>query len=86
MSLKQLKYLIALYEESHFGRAAERCHVTQSTLSLQISKLEQYLGVSLFRRTSRNVAPTPFTETIVPRVRELVSMVDSIRQDARILG
>ena len=61
MSLKQLKYLIALYEESHFGRAAERCHVTQSTLSLQISKLEDYLGVPLF----------------------VVSMVDSILQDAR---
>jgi LysR family hydrogen peroxide-inducible transcriptional activator len=83
MSLKQLKYLIALYEESHFGRAAERCHVTQSTLSLQISKLEDYLGVLLFKRTSRNVSATPFADNIVPRVRQVVSMVDSIRQDAR---
>lgn len=86
MSLKQLKYLIALYEESHFGRAAERCHVTQSTLSLQISKLEKYLGVVLFNRTSRNVSPTSFTEAIVPRVRALVSTVDSIRQDAKLVG
>lgn len=83
MSLKQLKYLLALYEENHFGRAAQRCHVTQSTLSLQISKLEDYLGVSLFNRTSRHVKPTAFAEDIVPRVRHVVEMVDSIRGDAR---
>ena len=60
--------------------------MTQSTLSLQISKLEDYLGVPLFRRTSRNVSATAFADDIVPKVRQVVSMVDSIRQDARLLG
>ena len=60
MTLTELRYIVMLAKEQHFGRAAERCHVSQPTLSGQLRKLEESLGVSLFERTSRSVA--------VPRV------------------
>ncbi len=47
MNLRDLEYLVALAETRHFGRAAERCHVSQPTLSTQLRKLEEYLGVAL---------------------------------------
>ena len=50
MTLTDLRYLVALAQERHFGRAAERCHVSQPTLSVAIKKLEQHLGVLLFER------------------------------------
>lgn len=58
MNLRDFEYLIALDEERHFGRAAERCFVSQPTLSAQIKKLEQYLGVQLIERQPKNMAWT----------------------------
>ena len=59
MNLRDLRYLVALAEQRHFGRAAEACHVSQPTLSTQIKKLEDELGVSLVERAPRHVMLTP---------------------------
>jgi LysR family hydrogen peroxide-inducible transcriptional activator len=59
VNLRDLEYLVALADTCHFGHAAERCCVSQPTLSGQIKKLEEELGVTLFERTRRSVATTP---------------------------
>jgi LysR family hydrogen peroxide-inducible transcriptional activator len=61
-SLQQLRFLCALAEQRHFGRAAESCAVTQSTLSGGIKELEARLGIALFERSHRHVMLTPFGE------------------------
>ena len=55
MNLRDLRYLLAVAEHEHFGRAAEACEVSQPTLSVQIRKLEALMGIALFERTSRAV-------------------------------
>jgi hypothetical protein len=58
MNLRDLRYLVALADERHFGKAAERCFVSQPTLSAQVRKLEDYLGVPLVERQPKRVALT----------------------------
>ena len=77
-SLTQLRYLIALHEEQHFGRAAERAFVTQSTLSASLRDLEDTLDVVLVERDRRHVAFTPIGEAVVERARELVSQAKDL--------
>ena len=67
-TLRQLQYLIAVAEDGHFGRAAERCFVTQSTLSAGIQELEATLGVTVIERTKRRVSVTPLGLELVARV------------------
>jgi LysR family hydrogen peroxide-inducible transcriptional activator len=69
LSLRDLEYVVAVAELRHFGRAAERCAVSQPSLSAQIRKLEEALGLSLFERTSRKVLLTPRGEAIVAQAR-----------------
>ncbi|PGH55359.1 LysR family transcriptional regulator [Azospirillum palustre] len=69
LSLRDLEYVVAVAELRHFGRAAERCAVSQPSLSAQIRKLEELLGLSLFERTSRKVLLTPRGEAIVAQAR-----------------
>ena len=57
MNLRDLRYLVAVAEHEHFGRAARACGISQPTLSVQVRKLEELLGVALFERTSKAVAP-----------------------------
>lgn len=72
-SLRQLQFLVALADELHFGRAAEACHVTQSTLSNGLKELETILGVSLAERTKRSVLLTPVGREIAERSRALLA-------------
>ncbi|MGB0575888.1 MAG: LysR substrate-binding domain-containing protein [Alphaproteobacteria bacterium] len=78
MNIRDLQYVIAIAEEEHFGRAAERCHVSQPALSGQIRKLEDYLGVTLFERTNRSVKITPIGEQITAQARQLLTIADEI--------
>ncbi|WP_434623483.1 LysR substrate-binding domain-containing protein [Azospirillum sp. B2RO_4] len=72
LSLRDLEYVVAVAELRHFGRAAERCAVSQPSLSAQIRKLEESLGLALFERTSRKVLLTPRGETIVAQARTVL--------------
>ena len=83
MNLRDLQYLVALAETGHFGEAAERCHVSQPTLSAQIKKLEEYLGVQLFERQPRKVSLTDVGTRIVARARQAIREAEDIREIAR---
>jgi len=83
MNLRDLRYLVALADTRHFGHAAAKSHVSQPTLSAQIKKLEDYLGVQLVERQPRNVALTDIGERIVARARHLVQDADDIVDLAR---
>ncbi|TBU90635.1 hypothetical protein DNJ95_15740 [Stutzerimonas kirkiae] len=78
MTLRELRYLIALADHRHFGRAADACHITQSTLSIQLRKLESYLGQTLVDRQGGRPALTPIGERIVERARRLLAEADGI--------
>jgi LysR family hydrogen peroxide-inducible transcriptional activator len=83
MTLQQLRYITALAEIRHFAKAAEACHVSQSTLSIQLKKLEDYLGVILFDRSLRRVTPTPLGREILTRAQNLLREADQIRALAK---
>jgi LysR family hydrogen peroxide-inducible transcriptional activator len=83
MNLRDLRYLVALADERHFGRAADRCHVSQPTLSAQIRKLEEYLGVSLVERQPRRVSLTEAGVKVVERARRLLLEADAIVELAK---
>ncbi len=82
MNLRDLRYLVAVAEQLHFGRAAEACFVSQPTLSTQIKKLEAFLGVTLMERSNRQVILTPVGEAIVARARVILREVDQLVQVA----
>ena len=75
MNLRDLRYLVAAADTEHFGRAAERCHVSQPTLSGQIRKLEDTLGIALFERSHRSVALTEAGREITEHARDILERV-----------
>jgi LysR family transcriptional regulator, hydrogen peroxide-inducible genes activator len=77
-SPRQLQYLVTLSETGHFGRAADRCNVTQSTLSAGLKELEAGLGVTLVERTKRHVVVTPLGKTIAARAREVLRYLEDM--------
>lgn len=83
MNLRDLRYLVALAEHRHFGRAAEASFVSQPTLSTQIRKLEDELGVALFERAPRKVMLTPVGREITERARKVLADVDQLAEIAR---
>lgn len=83
MNLRDLRYFVALADTLHFGRAAEACHVSQPTLSTQIKKLEEELGVVLVERAPRHVMLTPVGREIAARARRVVAEADELREVAR---
>ena len=83
MNLKDLKYLVALADTGHFGKAAERTFVSQPTLSAQLKKLEEYLGVKLVERQPRNVQLTEVGKQVVVRARRMLDEGDQIVALAR---
>lgn len=82
-SARQLSYLIALVETGHFGRAARKCNVTQSTLSAGLKELEAILGVTLIERTRRQVVVTPLGRAIAARGREAIRYLEDLVDLAR---
>ncbi len=83
MNLRDLRYLVALADHKHFGRAAEASHVSQPTLSTQLKKFEDELGVSLIERNPRNVLMTDVGEAVVARARAMLREADEIKNIAR---
>ena len=78
MTLQDLRYVVALAEHGHFGRAATACDIAQSTLSAQIKNLERQLGVTLFERTSKTVSVTSVGAEIAGRARQVLADVEAI--------
>src|SRR5450631_3828506 len=72
LKLKDLRYLVAVADTRHFGRAAAQCFVSQPTLSAQLRKLEEYLGVQLVERQPRHLVLTRAGEAIVARARRML--------------
>ena len=83
MNLRDLRYFIALAETRHFGRAAEACFVSQPTLSTQLKKLEEELGVALFERAPRNILLTPAGEQILRHAKLALSHVGTMQEIAK---
>jgi len=78
IKLKDLRYLVAVADARHFGRAAEKCFVSQPTLSAQLKKLEDYLGVQLIERQPKNVTLTEAGEQIVARARRMLEASEEV--------
>ena len=83
MNLRDLRYLLAVAEHEHFGRAARACGVSQPTLSVQIRKLEELMGVALFERTSKTAAPTAACLQLIGHARDAVASAEAILATAR---
>jgi len=81
MTLTELRYIVALAQEQHFGRAAECCHVSQPTLSIAVKKLEEELGV-LFERGKQKILPTPLGEKIVAMAAKMLEQAAAIKDVA----
>lgn len=86
MTLTELRYVVAVADARHFGRAAERCHVSQPSLSASVAKLEQELGVRIFERGKRGAGLTPAGEEVVAQARkalEEAARVKAVAQQGR---
>lgn len=83
MNLRDLQYVVAIADHAHFGRAAEACHVSQPTLSGQVAKLEEELGVGIFQRSGRVIRPTEAGEEIVAHARRTLAAAQDIIDSAR---
>ncbi len=80
MTVRDFRYLVAVADCLNFHEAARRCHVTQSTLSIQVRKLEGYLGVECFERNRSGVRVTPAGRELVRHARELVEAFERMRE------
>lgn len=83
MTLTELKYIVAVAREKHFGRAADACYVSQPTLSVAIKKLEDELDVKLFERSAGEVTVTPLGEEIVRQAQSVLEQAAAIKEIAK---
>jgi len=83
MTLTELRYVVTLAREKHFGRAAERCHVSQPTLSVAVKKLEEELGIPLFERSKSNIRVTETGQRIIEQAQRVLDQVGQIRDMAQ---
>jgi LysR family transcriptional regulator, hydrogen peroxide-inducible genes activator len=84
MTLTELKYIVAVAREKHFGRAAEACFVSQPTLSVAVKKLEEELDVKIFERGASEVSVTPLGEQIVRQAQQVIEQAASIKEIAKL--
>jgi LysR family transcriptional regulator, hydrogen peroxide-inducible genes activator len=82
MTLTELRYIVALAQEQHFGRAAERCHVSQPTLSIAVKKLEEELDATLFERSKQGILPTPLGQQIITLASQVLEQTARIKDVA----
>ncbi|GAA0826076.1 MULTISPECIES: hydrogen peroxide-inducible genes activator [Marinomonas] len=80
MTLTELKYVVMLAKEKHFGHAAEKCHVSQPTLSVAVKKLEEELGAAIFERSKSSVYITPIGEQIVAQAKRVIEQANTIKE------
>ncbi len=80
MTLTELRYIVAVAREHHFGRAAKACFVSQPTLSVAIKKLENELGVAIFERGSNEITPSPIGERLIQQAQQTLEAADNIKQ------
>ncbi len=83
MTLTELRYVVTLARERHFGRAAERCHVSQPTLSVAVKKLEDELGIPLFERSKNSIRVTETGKRIIEQAQRVLDQVGVIRDMAQ---
>jgi LysR family hydrogen peroxide-inducible transcriptional activator len=83
MTLTELRYIVAVARERHFGRAAEACFVSQPTLSVAVKKLEDELDVKLFERGSAEVSVTPLGEEIIRQAQAVLEQAQAIKEIAK---
>ncbi|WP_372965326.1 hydrogen peroxide-inducible genes activator [Marinobacter sp.] len=83
MTLTELRYVVTLARERHFGRAAERCHVSQPTLSVAVKKLEDELGIALFERSKSNIRVTEVGTRIIEQAQKVLDQVGVIKDLAQ---
>lgn len=83
MTLTELRYVVTLARERHFGRAAERCHVSQPTLSVAVKKLEDELGIPLFERSKNSIRVTETGKRIIDQAQRVLDQVGVIRDMAQ---
>jgi LysR family hydrogen peroxide-inducible transcriptional activator len=83
LNLQELKYFVAVADHKHFGRAAEACHVSQPTLSSQLRKLENHLGVVLFERTNKRVSLTPMGRRLLVHARDALHEAELLESTAK---
>lgn len=83
MTLTELRYIVAVARERHFGRAAEACFVSQPTLSVAVKKLEEELDVKLFERGSSEVSVTPLGEEIIRQAQSVLEQAQAIKEIAK---
>lgn len=86
MEIRQIRYALKLAEEMHFGRAAAAMHIAPSAFSVQISRLEQELGVRLFERNPRHVSLTPAGRHFVDRARSTLYDLDQVSSEVRAMA
>ena len=83
MTLTELKYIVAVAREKHFGKGADACHVSQPTLSVAIKKLEEELQVKLFERNANEITVTPLGQEIVRQAQSVLEQAENIREIAK---
>lgn len=80
MTLTELRYIVTLAQERHFGRAAEKCFVSQPTLSVAVKKLEGELNIAIFERSKSSVSPTPLGEKIIQQAEKVLAETRTLKE------
>jgi LysR family hydrogen peroxide-inducible transcriptional activator len=83
MNIRDIEYIIAVAEQGSFSGAAVRCHVSQPSLSAQIKKVEDQLGLKIFERTKRSVRLSLYGESFISHARRILSEVERMKSEAR---